>query len=570
MANSDFFTGAFPAEYGNGLSGVFDLSMRSGNDEEYEHAFQIGMMGIDVSSEGPLKKGSNSSYLFNYRYSTLGLVDNLLPDDQDLGIAYQDLSYKFKLPTKNAGTFEFWGLGLIDHQEYSPDQDTVADDNKWMYDEDLEQLDGKITMGVAGLTHKYFLGDNTYLKTILSGSINRLSVDLDRLDFPSFELEDDMAITYNERNIQLSTLLNHKFSAAHTNRSGINIINLNYDIYLQEALQIGDPLTTFVDDDGSSFLIQAYTQSTFHLSPKLTLNPGIHFQYFVLNGNYSVEPRLGGVYKLNEKSSLSLGYGLHSQIEKLGFYLSEIPMENGTAQLNKNLNFSKAHHFVLGYDRMLNAHTHLRVEPYVQLLYDIPVIADSYFSLINLDDDFFINDPLVNKGKGRNIGIDITLERFLNQGWYYLATASVFDAQYQGGDGVWRDSRYNKQFIANLLVGKEWTVKKKNLFNASVRFTYAKGDRLHPTDFEASLAAKDIVEDLSRPFESQKPDSPIMHLTFTYRINKKNHASLWSLQLLNVLGTPENYGHRYNFRKNTIDVDESVVAIPNLSYKFEF
>ena len=71
LANSDFFTGAFPAEYGNAMAAVFDLKMRNGNDEKHEFLGQIGINGLEVMAEGPLSKNKKSSYLFSYRYSTL-------------------------------------------------------------------------------------------------------------------------------------------------------------------------------------------------------------------------------------------------------------------------------------------------------------------------------------------------------------------------------------------------------------------------------------------------------------------------------------------------------------------
>ena len=80
LGNSDFLTGAFPAEYGNALAGVFDLKLRTGNNNNWEHTMSLGTMGIDLSSEGPFKKGGKSSYLFNYRYSTLWMISSFLPD----------------------------------------------------------------------------------------------------------------------------------------------------------------------------------------------------------------------------------------------------------------------------------------------------------------------------------------------------------------------------------------------------------------------------------------------------------------------------------------------------------
>jgi len=104
--NSDFYTAAFPAEFGNALSGVFDLKMRSGNRDKREHAFQAGITGLDFSSEGPFKKGQPATYLFNYRYSMFGLIKPILPDNAGL-ITYQDVAFKTDFPTRNSGVFQF-------------------------------------------------------------------------------------------------------------------------------------------------------------------------------------------------------------------------------------------------------------------------------------------------------------------------------------------------------------------------------------------------------------------------------------------------------------------------------
>jgi hypothetical protein len=56
LSNSDFLTGAFPSDYGNGISGVFDLRMRSGNNEKHEFLGQIGFNGVELGAEGPFSK----------------------------------------------------------------------------------------------------------------------------------------------------------------------------------------------------------------------------------------------------------------------------------------------------------------------------------------------------------------------------------------------------------------------------------------------------------------------------------------------------------------------------------
>ncbi|HNW52531.1 MAG TPA: carboxypeptidase-like regulatory domain-containing protein, partial [Prolixibacteraceae bacterium] len=168
MSTSDFFTGAFPAEYGNALAGVFDMKLRNGNSDKRESTFQVGLLGIDFASEGPFCKGKNASYLFNYRYSTFGLVKklNILPDDVSQIPQYQDLSFKLNFPTKKFGTFSLWGIGGMDDNQEQNDRDST----KWETNWDKIYYDWDLNMGAIGLTHKIILGKKTYMNSTLAAS----------------------------------------------------------------------------------------------------------------------------------------------------------------------------------------------------------------------------------------------------------------------------------------------------------------------------------------------------------------------------------------------------------------
>ncbi|MEN0051023.1 MAG: TonB-dependent receptor [Bacteroidota bacterium] len=567
IGNSDFFMGAFPAEYGNALSSVFDLSIRKGNSDERHHSIQVGFFGLDVASEGPFSKNSEASYLVNYRYSTLGLIG--------LGLDYQDLSFKLNFPTKKAGTFSVWGLGLVDALNNTPDPDTINveepldEEVKWQYYDDITTEDLRIATGMVGLTHKLILNKNSYLKTTLSGAINQLNSENSRLDstfMTDYPLD---KIDYKTIDYRFSSNLNTKFSPTHTNRTGILLTNSNYEFDLNAAPSFGDPLVSFAKDQGSNNLLQAYTQSSFELG-KLRINPGVHLLYSTFNEEYSIEPRLGLDYAVNSNITLALGYGLHSQLEKLSFYLSEIPTESGTEQLNRTLGLGKAHHFVLAYDQIFGKYTHLRIEPYYQSLFNIPIIENSHFSMLNLNDDFFINEQLVNEGTGRNYGIDITLERFQNKGFYYSTTLSLFRSEYTDGNGIVRPTRFNREVVGNFTIGKEWLLKKKNLLSTNLRYTYLGGNWTHPIDEATSLKAKEIIEDYSEAFTIQNPTSHVVSFTITYRVNREKISSLWSLQMLNLTGAKEYLGYQYNFRNNSIEENTDTIVLPNLSYRLEF
>lgn len=111
LANSDFYTGAFSSEYGDVISCVYDVKLRAGNNEKFEATGDIGLMGTELTLEGPFKKGYAGSYLFNYRYSSITLINDIGVIDVPGVVNYQDATFKIVLPTKKSGTFSFYGLG---------------------------------------------------------------------------------------------------------------------------------------------------------------------------------------------------------------------------------------------------------------------------------------------------------------------------------------------------------------------------------------------------------------------------------------------------------------------------
>ncbi|TCK80833.1 TonB-dependent receptor [Albibacterium bauzanense] len=563
LANSDFYTGAMPAEYNNALSGVFDIFMRNGNNQNHEHTFQLGLLGIDAASEGPFKKGKRSSYLFNYRYSTLALLEPLLPENSG-GTSYQDLSFKLNFPTKKAGTFSIWGIGLIDDSGAEAKKDM----SEWEYDSDIENQDVKQYMGASGMSHKLFLNNNQYIKTTLAATTTVLDMVTDRLD-------DDLSVfpknRINNKNytLTLNSFINTKFNAKHTNKTGLTATEMLYDISLNNALPIGTPLENLVSENGHSMLLSAYSNSTLNLSERFTMNLGVNGQLFTLNKNYTIEPRVGVKYQYSPTQALSFAYGLHSRLERLNYYFVK---GNVGEDLNKDLDFTKSHHLVLGYDLNLSEYTHFKIEAYYQHLFDVPVIQDSSFSLINQQNDWFFNAPLKNEGMGKNYGVDITLEKYLSQGYYYMFTASIFNSQYKGGDGIWRDTRYNRNYAFNFLIGKEWRVgrNKQNVLGLNARLSYQGGERYSPINTQASQLSEDAIFDETNAFSKQLSPAFTSHFTASYKMNKAKSTHEIAFKILNATMHQEFLGFQYNYQTQAVDEFREALFVPNLSYKIEF
>ena len=546
LGNSDFFTGAFPSEYGNAVSGVFDMKLRNGNNRKMENTFQVGILGIDVASEGPLSKNHQASYIFNYRYSTTGLLNSIYPG-LDMGgtLNYQDLNFKFNIPTRKAGTFAVWGTSLIDKYENDFEDDPL----EWEHTRDNFQSTAKQYMAAGGISHRYFFPNNAMLKTTLAATYSGMNATED-----AHAADHTVTpFTYqknNTTNLTLTSSYNRKFSARHTNQTGFTYTRLFYNMRLNLAPFETAPLNTLSKGKGQTDLISAYTSSSFGITDRLSVNAGLNSQVLTLNNSWTLEPRLGIKWAPTTKSSFALAYGLHSRMEKMDVYFVN-SKSTGKESVNKDLDFTKAHHLMLTFGYKLSDNLLLKVEPYAQFLYDVPVIADSSYSVLNRR-EFYVEEALVNKGKGRNIGVDITLEQYLNRGFYYLVTASVFDSKYKGGDGVWHNTRFNRRFILNTLIGKEWMVgsKRQNILSANAKFTLQGGERYSPLDHAASLAHpdKEALYDETRAYSEQYPVMFIANFTVSYKINRKKVAHEFAIKALNVTGTEEYYGYHYNLK----------------------
>ncbi len=566
LANSDFFTGAFPAEYGNALAGVFDMKLRNGNSDKREHTVQAGIMGIDLASEGPFKKGKNASYLFNYRYSTFSLLTTLGIIPSGEVPTYQDLSFKLNFPTQKAGVFSLWGIGAIDNSI----KKDVPDSSKWKYDFERVKYNWGLKTGAMGLSHKLITGSKTYLNTVVAVSGIENIMDAKRLN-NNLVSKPYWYFTDKSGKVSTSTFINHKFSAKHTMKAGINYHTLIYKLDLNSA--VNDDSETFqntVNENNSSNYSEFYIQSKFDISENLSINAGINTNYFALNNQASVDPRFSLKWGFSRKHALSFGYGKHSQLEEIKIYLFNKKVNGVVEYPNKSLKVSQAHHFVLGYDWSINDNLRLKVEPYFQYLYGIPGISKTSYSLINFQQDWSFRNSLENNTYGQNIGIDFTLERFLNNNYYYLLTASVFDSKYLGDDGVWRNTRYNRGFVMNVLVGKEFFIKNNRVIGVNGRLNYMGGERTSPVLVQESLKQKSVIYDESKAFEKQLPAIYNLDLSFSYRINKMKHSSVWSLQIKNALGSPMLSGYFYNYKTREIQNEEIVIIVPNISYKIEF
>ena len=568
LNNSDFYTGAFPAEYGNALSGVFDMNLRAGNNEKRGWGVQLGTLGAEVFGEGPFVKGKNSSYLFNYRYATTALLKDLIPEGQ-LPI-YQDLSFKLQFPAAKAGIFSVWALGGLDLNGSDPESDSSQWNSAW----DRSRYTWKGKTGMGGLKHRIILSGRTAINTSLTAAFNQFSDQQELLvpgtGYIEYEYFQNLTSMFSLRSV-----LTHRFNRKLSNRSGLVISRIAYDIQARIA-DIDAPGMPLIQDnagDGITGYMQGFSQFRWTPSGSISMTGGINSMLFLLNNSLTLEPRLGIDYRFPNGNRISAAYGNHGQIEPLPAYFYRNETAPGIFDSpNLKLSPTRSHHYVLSYKRLLFNELLLNAETYFQRLYNVPVSPEGNYSLINFKKEYLVKDSLVNEGTGSNMGIDITLEKYLTKNYYFLITGSVFDSRYTAGDGHSYNTRWDYGFVTNFLGGREFFLgkDKTKILGVNARLVYQGGERTHPVDEAASIIEQKVVYDHSRAWEGRFPNTFFIDLTATLRINKPRYASVWGIQIKNMLLEKSIYEHVFNRSTQMVEVRGEGFIFPNISYKIEF
>ena len=566
LSNSDFFSGAFAPEYGNALSGVFDTRFRTGNNQKSEKSFSIGVLGTDVTLEGPFNKNYEGSYLVNYRYSTLELMDRAGILDFGGIPKYQDASFKVNLPTKSFGNFSIFGLGgksSIAETQESEINDTVKVTGR---------ADVQDALGIIGVNHNYMLSNNSYIHSYvsISGTSNKLFDE--SVDEATGQYWDYYTQNFSNTTMRASTSYNHKLDRKNTINTGIIYSHMKYNMHSSLNDDNTVPID-YVKASGKTSMIQGYGTWKHRVTKDLSVVSGLHYTQLLLNNNASLEPRLGLNFNVNKKQTLSFGAGLHSKVESISVYMANVEGADGTYE-NQDLELTKSLHLVAGFGHQFNNYLNFKSEVYYQHLYDVPVENDinSTFSMLNQSSSY-INTPLVSEGTGTNYGLELTLERYFHKQFYYMLTTSLYQSKYTALDGVERDSRFNANYAGNVVFGKEFQLrseKNNKTLAVNIKASLLGGNRYTPIDLEQSIIDEETVFDMDNAFGAKGDDVFFMNLGITYRVNRKKVTHEVKLDVQNVTNNQAAVGRYYNPDKQKVEEYYQLSLIPNLMYIIKF
>ncbi|MGA0560556.1 carboxypeptidase regulatory-like domain-containing protein [Larkinella sp. VNQ87] len=573
LGTTRFLTAAFPSDYGNTVGGVMDMSLRPGNNERHEFIAQAGLIGLDLAAEGPLSKQKGSSYLVNYRYSFTGLLAAMGVTFGGEDIRFQDLSFNLTFPTRKGGRFTVFGLAgnssndfiakAVDEQEEDKDRNTIRFTTR---------------MAAGGLTLSQPLGTRWLWKTALVVSANRAARTLDFPGDTRFRPNYEMD-TQKAARSTLTTSFNYRINARNSFRTGVYLTYTDNRLDVWRGMMppvISSANGSLINGSVEGWMIQPYVNYQWLPVDNLTINAGFFYNSFTFNQSRSLEPRASVTWDVKPGRALTVAYGLHSQPQLPQVYFRLLDQQTGprpNPNVNQSLGFTKAHHVVLGYKHQLTPDSYWKLEAYSQQLFDVPISAvpGSAFSALNLIESY-VDEPLVNAGKGRNQGVELTYQKYLSRNFYVLASGSVYESKYRGSDNVWRSTRFDGGFTSNLTAGKEWTKSREGrsrIWGLNGRLTYAGGFRDRPIDLTASQQQSTTVYS-SEEFSVKLPAYFRTDLRVYWKKSKARYSRTLSLDLQNLTGAQNAFYSYFDAFQGKVVQRYQLGLIPILNYRWEF
>ncbi|UBM60294.1 TonB-dependent receptor [Marinilongibacter aquaticus] len=551
LGNMNFLSGAFPAEYGNALSGVMDMRLRKGNNKNHEHTVQVGLIGVDLATEGPINKEKGSSYLVNYRYSFTGLLALGGMTFGGEAIAFQDLAVNLSFPSKTLGEFTVFGMGGLNSNEFKfDDEDGLGPETE----KDLYNINYHGKMGAVGMTQAKTFGGRLHWRNALVYSSLQTKRDqtkvLSASSAPSLAQIDDNTLG----KLSLSSIFSIKATDKSFWKAGVYFTQNDESLFANQV---------DVEANISGLIIQPFVEYDRQLGKRVDLTLGLHSLNYSYNNQSTLEPRMSLALALNESQDLNLALGRYSQIQGAWAYA-----------FNKDLKPTLSDQVVLHYEKRFGTSSTFTAEAFGQFLHQDLSFSDAEFLVgMNISGNylnFAKNYPIANGSKGRTYGLELNYNKYLDKGFFALINTTLYKSQFRAFDENYYDSRYSGNYIFNVTLGKEWTLKKNRVLGLNTRIVWLGGFRDYAIDEGRSEESGQTVFAVDKPLDKQYPDYFRPDLRLYLKRSKAKINQMWSVDIQNFVNYQNVAYDAYDAFQQKIVRKYQLGMVPMLNYRIEF
>ena len=510
---TNFSSGGYSSQFGQGLSSVLTLET---HDLPTRSETNIIVSSPQLTlTRLQLNKRKNASAGITINYNNLQPYFNIIPQQVHYTKAPEIINGELsgKLKTK-AGILKYYG-----YANYN-----IIAFNK-------PNIEGKNLQDHFRLTNNHIFSILTY-----NGSLNN-----------NWRLSAGTGFSYNKDNISIHTKLfenevgyflpqisNYTTQAKAVltkNFPGLNKLNIGTEYqYTIDKINAKDSIFFITRKDN---YIALFTETDIYITAKLVARLGMRYEHSSLLAQGKLSPRISMAYKFMGGAQVSAAYGDYYQ-KPDATLLFRTP----------DLQFTKATHYLLNYQRIANGQT-LRVELFYKKYNRLATYPSA--------------NPLAvcNDGKGYAKGIELFWrDKTSFKNFSYWIAWSWLDTKRQFLD---YPSQVQPSFAANHTVNvvmKQWVEKVAAMF--SMTYTYASGRPF----FNPHLSYKNFMKDRTIAYHNVG-----LQINYLTTIGKANAVLIFNTN--NVLGSNQVYGYHFAANKDVNGLYRSEAIVP-MARRFYF
>ena len=359
----ELMTGGFSADYGNRLSGVFNMRTKNIPDNQRHTSIGISPMNARIYTDGKFAK-NKGSYIFSVRRGMLDLMFKAVGATENLPIFYDAMAkVDYKLNEKNIVSI---------HAIRAGDKTKVRDIAE---DGNFDKNDTKYGNTYGWLTLKSFYNPNLFSRTILYAGLishNRFGsfhkdepsdkgdfMLTDKRDYSLFGLKQDWNWQSSSKLFLNFGVEAKQVKSKYDYFMEINELRVNA---LEEIYNYHKITNEQLSPSGQQ--AAAYLSGRYKVLPRLIMETGLRYDYTSYTNDNVVSPRVSLAYAFGKNTFLRGAWGYYYQSQ----FINNLDVNNG----NTNFNPAElAKHYVLGFEHLLKNGINFRVEGYYKDLSNI-------------------------------------------------------------------------------------------------------------------------------------------------------------------------------------------------------
>ena len=562
IRRTEFFTGAFPARYGDALSSVLSIQNRPGSEDGVHGDFTLGATEAAVTLDGPA--GDDGNWLFSLRRSYLQFLFQALglPIRPD----YWDSQFRFELKPTERDRFLFVGLGAVDNFGIVAPAPGDDFDNFEIFQRVIDNDQRSLTVGGSW-------------RRLISGGYVTSSVSWSGVDYsfedPGPDGEPVLTNESSERDARFAIQADLALGDRTTFEVGVDADRAALDVRLfQRAIPGGIPQRDLAWDATTElWKLAAHAQLTSPVGPRLTVSAGLRADEVThMDRGFALSPRLSASVALAPDLSMQAAAGFFHQSPSL----LSLSVAEGGQPANLGLNQQRNRQLVAGISWIVTPSLRLSAEGFWKEYDRVPILRDDpRIALPNLGGDYgFVGaEPLRDGGTGRAHGLEILAQQRLVEQVYLLGAYTLSESAFAGVDDILRPSAWDRRHALDLTSG----FRPNQAWEFGARLRWLSGLATTPWDLAASEQSYALTGrgtlDWDRVGERTTPAYARLDLRADRRFSRAGLNGVFYLDVQNVLGRNNVVGFTYTENPeypDRIRPIDGAGLLPTFGFSIEF